>query len=214
MSPVGDVRHCEVEGKEQADQRPLRADDEGARNLRQGRDRQTSDGDAEHEHGHHHRERELGRAEGQRAEAIQGGLEGHHAEARQQRDAGPRGEAWHWLGRGTRHEIWCNARGADIEPREDRGRQQIEATHQRHDAVQTQPWYQEEPRGERACEGTDRVGAVDPGVNTRCVFQITREGQREDGNRSAHQDTGRTDQQRRQRDVERESVRVVVDRDE
>ncbi len=141
-------------------------------------------------------------------------MEGHHAEARQQRDAGPRGEAWHWLGRGTRHEIGCNARGADIEPREDRGRQQIEATHQRHDAVQTQQGHQEEAPGEGAREGPERVGAVDPGVDAGRVFQIAREGQREDGNRSAHQDGGRTDQQRRQRDVERESERVVVDRAE
>jgi hypothetical protein len=161
--------------------------------------------------GHHHGERELRRAEGEGTEAVQGGLQGHHGKARQQCDRGPGDEARHRLGLHGLREIGCDARSATLEAKEARGREQIHAAHRQDHAIQTQQGHQEEAPGEGAREGTECVGAVDPGVDAGRVFEVAREGQGEDRDRAPHQHGRRTDQQGRERHVESEAQRVVVD---
>ena len=48
-------------------------------------------------------------------------------------------------------------------------------------------------------------------MNPRCVSDVAREREGQDGDRPTHQDSGRSEQQSRQHDIERESERVVVE---
>jgi len=178
-------------------ERPLGTHDERARNPRQGRNREAPEGEREHEHRHHHREGEMRRAQRECADAVQGRLESHHREAREQRDAQPGGDARRRLGRGGRLEIGRNARRAPSQCCENQRRCEIEATHRPDDAVQTQQRNQPESAGQRTREGSERVGAVDPGVNPRRVCDVARERKGQDGNRPTHEDSRRSYQQSR-----------------
>ena len=63
---------------------------------------------------------------------------------------------------------------------------------------------QDEARGQRAREGTGRVEGVDERMDAGRIREAARERLRQDGDRSAHQDRGRREQQQAQEDVEAE----------
>jgi hypothetical protein len=100
---------------------------------------------------------------------------------------------------------------ATLEQEEARGCNEIQDAHRQDHAIQAQQGDQEEAPRQGARKGPERVGAVDPGVDAGRVFEVAREGQGEDRNRTPHEHGRRADQQGRESDVESESQRVVVD---
>ena len=173
MRVVGEVWHQAIDQEEKKHERPLGEDDQRKRNSRQGGDSQAPQCDGQNKDRNHHGEGEHRCPEGQCAHPIQNGLNGHHGEARKSRD---HEQSPQTRDPGISRTRRCIIGARDIfavgerklpsrQNQEDRRRHQVQATHGVRNTIETQSRDQEETAHQGAREGTQRVEAIDPGVD-------------------------------------------------
>jgi hypothetical protein len=95
----------------------------------EGGNSETTECDAQHEDRNHHRKGELGRAEREAADPVEGRLQRHHREARQQCDGSPGAQPGNRLREGRRRRVGGERQVMAIELPEAGRRDEVQASH-------------------------------------------------------------------------------------